>query len=135
MPSHHGPGGGPSEHVGLVVGCFASCGSSSSSTSFSSGIRRKHTTSLHHRLPRSQPWPRPRCRQPASFPWERTSKLQELLALEAELKQTQAALEQYADNDPSRIEAMSADGPALGSRPGQEPNPDIGPALWADHDA
>ena len=39
---------------------------------------------------------------------ERTAKLQELLALEAELKETQAALEQYADNDPSRVEAMSA---------------------------
>jgi len=39
---------------------------------------------------------------------ERTAKLQELLALEAELKETQAALEQYADSDPSRVEAMSA---------------------------
>ncbi len=28
--------------------------------------------------------------------------------MEAELKEAQAALEQYADNDPSRVEAMSA---------------------------
>ncbi len=39
---------------------------------------------------------------------ERTAKLQQLLALEAELKETEASLAQYADNDPQRFEEMSA---------------------------
>ena len=39
---------------------------------------------------------------------ERTAKLQQVLAMEAELKDTEAKLAQYADNDPLRFEEMSA---------------------------
>ena len=49
--------------------------------------------------------------------------------LEGEVKETQVALEQYADNDPSRVEAMSATSIFCMSR-----SPPIGVDPDSDHD-